>query len=209
MLFYFLNHVEQNHDFLDEQAYEESCMEVSAVNRQSSHSPSLSSQHGVTSSCCSRRHKKTFRIPNTNLTGSRPSSVQELSTIQIRCMERTPLSNRYFSLKMTPDRDSIMFALQAEITWCSILPIKELAWSMCACVCMCVCARAKYCSVWGHNLCSVILREKLFPSLECNDFEVLNWQSNSEWMSVLLNIKANHLCKMLGSTGNHILRDFE
>ncbi|CAI5785374.1 potassium voltage-gated channel subfamily D member 2 [Podarcis lilfordi] len=87
-----------NHDFLDEQTYEESCMEVSAANRQSSHSPSLSSQHGVTSSCCSRRHKKTFRIPNTNLTGSRPSSVQELSTIQIRCMERTPLSNSRSSL---------------------------------------------------------------------------------------------------------------
>ncbi|XP_070803195.1 A-type voltage-gated potassium channel KCND2 [Pituophis catenifer annectens] len=87
-----------NHDFVDEQTYEENCMEVSTVNRQSSHSPSLSSQQGVTSSCCSRRHKKTFRIPNTNITSSRPSSVQELSTIQIRCMERTPLSNSRSSL---------------------------------------------------------------------------------------------------------------
>ncbi|KAF7246518.1 Potassium voltage-gated channel subfamily D member 2 [Varanus komodoensis] len=87
-----------NHEFVDEQTYEESCMEVSTVNRQSGHSPSLSSQQGVTSSCCSRRHKKTFRIPNTNITGSRPSSVQELSTIQIRCMERTPLSNSRSSL---------------------------------------------------------------------------------------------------------------
>lgn len=97
MLFVCLNHVDQNHEFVDEQTYEENCMEVTAVNRQSS--PSLSSQHGVTSTCCSRRHKKTFCIPNTNLTGSHPSSVQELSTIQIRCMERTPLSNRYFTLK--------------------------------------------------------------------------------------------------------------
>ncbi|KAJ7329688.1 hypothetical protein JRQ81_015862 [Phrynocephalus forsythii] len=87
-----------NHEFVDEQTYEESCMEVSTVNRQSSHSPSLASQQGVTTSCCSRRHKKTFRIPNTNLTGSRPSSIQELSTIQIRCMERTPLSNSRSSL---------------------------------------------------------------------------------------------------------------
>lgn len=89
---------DQNHEFVDEQAYEESCMEVSTVNRPSSHSPSLSSQQGVTSTCCSRRHKKTFRIPNTNVTGSRQGSVQELSTIQIRCMERTPLSNRYLNV---------------------------------------------------------------------------------------------------------------
>eukprot|EP00071_Canis_lupus_P049790 XP_022283347.1 potassium voltage-gated channel subfamily D member 2 isoform X2 [Canis lupus familiaris] len=83
-----------NHEFVDEQVFEESCMEVAPGNRPSSHSPSLSSQHGVTSTCCSRRHKKTFRIPNANVSGSHRGSVQELSTIQIRCVERTPLSNR-------------------------------------------------------------------------------------------------------------------
>uniref|UniRef100_G1NRH2 Uncharacterized protein n=1 Tax=Meleagris gallopavo TaxID=9103 RepID=G1NRH2_MELGA len=87
-----------NHEFVDEQLYEESCMEVSTVNRPPSHSPSLSSQQGVTGTCCSRRHKKTYRIPNTALTGSRHGSVQELSTIQIRCVERTPLSNSRSSL---------------------------------------------------------------------------------------------------------------
>ncbi|TRZ19220.1 hypothetical protein HGM15179_007893 [Zosterops borbonicus] len=87
-----------NHEFVDEQLYEESCMEVSTVNRPPSHSPSLSSQQGVTSTCCSRRHKKTYRIPNTAISGSRPGSVQELSTIQIRCVERTPLSNSRSSL---------------------------------------------------------------------------------------------------------------
>lgn len=86
---------EQNHEFVDEQVFEESCMEVATGNRPSSHSPSLSSQQGVTSTCCSRRHKKTFRIPNANVSGSHRGSVQELSTIQIRCVERTPLSNRY------------------------------------------------------------------------------------------------------------------
>ncbi|XP_045648728.1 potassium voltage-gated channel subfamily D member 2-like isoform X1 [Ursus americanus] len=83
-----------NHEFVDEQVFEESCMEVATGNRPSSHSPSLSSQQGVTSTCCSRRHKKTFRIPNANVSGSHRGSVQELSTIQIRCVERTPLSNR-------------------------------------------------------------------------------------------------------------------
>ncbi|XP_012508220.1 PREDICTED: potassium voltage-gated channel subfamily D member 2-like [Propithecus coquereli] len=86
-----------NHEFVDEQVFEESCMEVATVNRPSSHSPSLSSQ-GVTSTCCSRRHKKTFRIPNANVSGSHRGSVQELSTIQIRCVERTPLSNSRSSL---------------------------------------------------------------------------------------------------------------
>ncbi|XP_003261293.1 potassium voltage-gated channel subfamily D member 2 [Nomascus leucogenys] len=87
-----------NHEFVDEQVFEESCMEVATVNRPSSHSPSLSSQQGVTSTCCSRRHKKTFRIPNANVSGSHQGSVQELSTIQIRCVERTPLSNSRSSL---------------------------------------------------------------------------------------------------------------
>ncbi|XP_028930038.1 potassium voltage-gated channel subfamily D member 2 isoform X2 [Ornithorhynchus anatinus] len=87
-----------NHEFVDEQVYEESCMEVSTVHHPSNHSPSLTSQQGVTSSCCSRRHKKTFRIPNANVAGSHPGSVQELSTIQIRCVERTPLSNSRSSL---------------------------------------------------------------------------------------------------------------
>ena len=97
-LFTFLTAMEQNHEFVDEQVFEESCMEVATVNRPSSHSPSVSSQQGVTSTCCSRRHKKTFRIPNANISGSHRGSVQELSTIQIRCVERTPLSNRYLRL---------------------------------------------------------------------------------------------------------------
>ncbi|XP_070279887.1 LOW QUALITY PROTEIN: A-type voltage-gated potassium channel KCND2 [Myotis yumanensis] len=87
-----------NHEFVDEQMFEESCMEVSTVNRPSSHSPSLSSQQGVTGTCCSRRHKKTFRIPSANVSGSHRGSVQELSTIQIRCVERNPLSNSRSSL---------------------------------------------------------------------------------------------------------------
>ncbi|XP_023559193.1 potassium voltage-gated channel subfamily D member 2 isoform X3 [Octodon degus] len=86
-----------NHEFVDEQVFEESCMEVATVNRPSSQSPSLSSQ-GVTSTCCSRRHKKSFRIPNAHASGSHRGSVQELSTIQIRCVERTPLSNSRSSL---------------------------------------------------------------------------------------------------------------
>ncbi|MBN3297308.1 KCND2 protein, partial [Amia calva] len=72
-----------------------SCMEISAVKKPGSRSPSVSSQPGL-STCCSRRNKKSFRLPNSNMAGSRLGSVQELSTIQI--LERHPLSNSRSSL---------------------------------------------------------------------------------------------------------------
>ncbi|XP_030623007.1 A-type voltage-gated potassium channel KCND2 [Chanos chanos] len=80
-----------NHEFVDEQTYESSCMEVSMVKPSASRSSSLSSSpHGL-SSCCSRRHKrKSFNVPNSTMAAGCRDSMQELSTIQIR--ER-PLSN--------------------------------------------------------------------------------------------------------------------
>uniref|UniRef100_A0AAY4EQK5 A-type voltage-gated potassium channel KCND1 n=1 Tax=Denticeps clupeoides TaxID=299321 RepID=A0AAY4EQK5_9TELE len=85
-----------NHEFIDEQTYETSCMEVSMV-KQASRSSSLSSSpRGGLTSCCSRRSKrKSFSVPNSNMSANRRGSVQELSTIQIR--ER-PLSNSRSSL---------------------------------------------------------------------------------------------------------------
>ncbi|XP_072257667.1 A-type voltage-gated potassium channel KCND2 isoform X2 [Pyxicephalus adspersus] len=86
-----------NHEFVDEQTYEENCMEVSTINKPRNHSPSLSS-HGR-SFCCTRRNKKNLRIPNANITTcSHHGSLQELSAIQIQQMERTPLSNSRSSL---------------------------------------------------------------------------------------------------------------
>ncbi|XP_076861273.1 A-type voltage-gated potassium channel KCND2 isoform X2 [Brachyhypopomus gauderio] len=82
-----------NHEFVDEQTYESSCMEV--VKPSTSRSSSVSSSpHGLT--CCSRRNKrKSFNMPNSNTSTGRRDSEQELSTIQIR--ER-PLSNSRSSL---------------------------------------------------------------------------------------------------------------
>lgn len=87
----FFQTISQNHEFVDENTYETSCMEVSMVKPSTSRSSSLSSSpHGLT--CCSRRSKrKSFNVPNSNMAAGRRGSVQELSTIQIR--ER-PLSNR-------------------------------------------------------------------------------------------------------------------
>ncbi|KAK3544665.1 hypothetical protein QTP86_026088, partial [Hemibagrus guttatus] len=84
-----------NHEFVDENMYEASCMEVSMVKPSTSRSSSLSSSpHGLT--CCSRRNKrKSFNVPNSNMAVGCRGSVQELSTIQIR--ER-PISNSRSSL---------------------------------------------------------------------------------------------------------------
>ncbi|XP_016302937.1 A-type voltage-gated potassium channel KCND2 isoform X1 [Sinocyclocheilus anshuiensis] len=80
-----------NHEFVDEQTYETSCMEVSLAKPSMSRSSSLSSSpHGL-SSCCTRRNKrKSFNVPNSYMADGRRGSIQELSTIQIR--ER-PMSN--------------------------------------------------------------------------------------------------------------------
>ncbi|KAE8615941.1 hypothetical protein XENTR_v10008668 [Xenopus tropicalis] len=84
-----------NHEFVDEQTFEDNCMEVSTINKL--HSPSLSSQNN--SFCCSRRNRKNVRIPNANApTCSQHESLQELSAIQIQCMERATLSNSRSSL---------------------------------------------------------------------------------------------------------------
>ncbi|KAM4615056.1 A-type voltage-gated potassium channel KCND2 [Polymixia lowei] len=85
-----------NHEFVDEKVYEASCMEVTAM-KQASRSSSVSSSSSPRSftSCCSRRKRKTFNVPNSNMSAARQGSLQELSTIQIR--ER-PISNSRSSL---------------------------------------------------------------------------------------------------------------
>ncbi|GAA6230511.1 potassium voltage-gated channel subfamily D member 2 [Lates japonicus] len=78
-----------NHEFVDEKTYEASCREVTLVKQVSRSSSISSSPHGLTS-CCSRRKRKTFNVPNSNMSVGLQGSIQELSTIQIR--ER-PLTN--------------------------------------------------------------------------------------------------------------------
>uniref|UniRef100_A0A3Q3NEZ0 A-type voltage-gated potassium channel KCND1 n=1 Tax=Mastacembelus armatus TaxID=205130 RepID=A0A3Q3NEZ0_9TELE len=84
-----------NHEFVDEKTYEASCREVTLVKQVSHSSPiSSSSPHGLTS-CCARRKRTTFNVPNSNMSVGLRGSFQELSTIQIR--ER-PLTNSRSSL---------------------------------------------------------------------------------------------------------------
>ncbi|XP_070784872.1 A-type voltage-gated potassium channel KCND2 isoform X1 [Enoplosus armatus] len=82
-----------NHEFVDEKTYEASCREVTLVKQvsRSSSVSSSSSPHGFTS-CCTRRKRKTFNVPNSNMSVGLQGSVQELSTIQIR--ERPLINSR-------------------------------------------------------------------------------------------------------------------
>uniref|UniRef100_A0ACB8F564 Potassium voltage-gated channel sub D member 3 n=1 Tax=Sphaerodactylus townsendi TaxID=933632 RepID=A0ACB8F564_9SAUR len=83
-----------NHEFIDEQMFEQNCMERSMQNYPSSRSPSLSSHHGLTTSCCSRRSKKSTHLPNSSVPATRLRSMQELSTIHIQCSEQPSLTAR-------------------------------------------------------------------------------------------------------------------
>lgn len=88
----------QNHEFVDEQYYQQSYLEAGLQNYPS-RSPSLSSQDGVTGTCCTRRSKKHHTpLPNASApahiqplthTHTHHQGLQELSTIHIQ-----PLSTR-------------------------------------------------------------------------------------------------------------------
>ncbi|KAH0618930.1 hypothetical protein JD844_018481, partial [Phrynosoma platyrhinos] len=89
----------KNHEFIDEQMFEQNCLE----NYPSTRSPSLSSHHGLTTSCCSRRSKKTTHLPNSSVPATRLRSMQELSTIHIQCSEQPSLTTSRSSLNMKSD----------------------------------------------------------------------------------------------------------
>ncbi|KFU84412.1 Potassium voltage-gated channel subfamily D member 3, partial [Chaetura pelagica] len=91
-----------NHEFIDEQLFEQNCMESSMQNYPSSRSPSLSSQHGLGSSGCSRRSKRSH-LPNASVAATRLRSLQELSTIHVPCSQQPSLTTSRSSLNMKSD----------------------------------------------------------------------------------------------------------
>uniref|UniRef100_A0A671MQN6 Uncharacterized protein n=1 Tax=Sinocyclocheilus anshuiensis TaxID=1608454 RepID=A0A671MQN6_9TELE len=71
-----------NHEFTDELTFSEMCMNES-VGYRTSRSTSISSQQGVSTSCCPRRAKRrAIRLANSTVSVSR-GSVQELDTLQV------------------------------------------------------------------------------------------------------------------------------
>ncbi|KAJ8370314.1 hypothetical protein SKAU_G00103420, partial [Synaphobranchus kaupii] len=104
-----------NHEFVDEQLYEQNYLE-GGLQSYPSRSPSLSSQSGLTGTCCSRRAKKSTHLPNSNMPATHLHSLQELSAIHIRCGDQPPLSTSRSSLNMRPDEASRLNCKSGQIT---------------------------------------------------------------------------------------------
>ncbi|XP_015197846.1 A-type voltage-gated potassium channel KCND3 isoform X1 [Lepisosteus oculatus] len=104
-----------NHEFVDEQVYEQNCLD-STLQSYPSRSPSLSSHHGLTSSCCSRRAKKTTHLPNSSVPATRLRSLQELSAIHIQCGNQPPLSTSRSSLNMKSDEAVRLNCKSSQVT---------------------------------------------------------------------------------------------
>ncbi|XP_023281052.1 potassium voltage-gated channel subfamily D member 3-like isoform X2 [Seriola lalandi dorsalis] len=109
-----------NHEFVDEQYYQQSYLEAGLQNYPS-RSPSLSSQDGVTGTCCTRRSKKHHTpLPNASApahmqplthTHKHQQALQELSTIHIQ-----PLSTSRSSLNMRVDEPASLNCQSSQIT---------------------------------------------------------------------------------------------
>ncbi|KAG7472177.1 hypothetical protein MATL_G00106090 [Megalops atlanticus] len=104
-----------NHEFVDEHLYEQNYLE-SALQSYRSRSPSLSSQSGLTGTCCSRRAKKSTHLPNSSTPATHLHSLQELSAIHIQCGDQPPLSTSRSSLNMRPDEGSRLNCKSGQIT---------------------------------------------------------------------------------------------
>ncbi|XP_066499637.1 potassium voltage-gated channel subfamily D member 3 isoform X2 [Hoplias malabaricus] len=98
-----------NHEFVDEQLFEQSYLE-SGLQTFPSRSPSLSSREGITGTCCSRRAKKSSPPPNAThthtLTHPHKHNLQELSAIHIQCGEQQTLNTSRSSLNMMQDESA-------------------------------------------------------------------------------------------------------
>ncbi|XP_023659919.1 A-type voltage-gated potassium channel KCND3-like [Paramormyrops kingsleyae] len=93
------------HEFVDEQLYEQNCLE-GTLQSCPSRSPSLSSQEGPTSTCCCRRSRKNPHLPSAGVPPTCQRSLQELSAIHIQCGDQPPLSTSRSSLNMKLDEGS-------------------------------------------------------------------------------------------------------
>ncbi|XP_040048175.1 A-type voltage-gated potassium channel KCND3 isoform X2 [Gasterosteus aculeatus] len=109
-----------NHEFVDQQYYQQSYLEAGLQNYPS-RSPSLSSRDGVSGTCCTRRSKKQH-APLQNASGpahmqpltqvhAHPRGLQELSTIHIQ-----PLSTSRSSLNMRVDEPASLNCQSSQIT---------------------------------------------------------------------------------------------
>ncbi|XDV49465.1 hypothetical protein PO909_018706 [Leuciscus waleckii] len=86
-----------NHEFTDELTFSEMCM-TESVGYRTSRSTSISSQQGLSTSCCPRRSKRrAIRLANSTVSVSR-GSVQELDTLQVH---KTSIGHQRYDIRQT------------------------------------------------------------------------------------------------------------
>ncbi|XP_064858070.1 potassium voltage-gated channel subfamily D member 3-like [Oncorhynchus nerka] len=84
------------HEFMDEQLYEQNCLETT-VQSYTSRSPSLSSQDRPIGTCCTRRVKRSSPLPNSSMPlqpSHQHGPLQELSALRIQCGDKLPPTTR-------------------------------------------------------------------------------------------------------------------
>ncbi|XP_064160977.1 potassium voltage-gated channel subfamily D member 3-like isoform X3 [Anguilla rostrata] len=103
------------HEFVDEQMYEQNCLE-GALQNYNSHSPSASSRSGSLGTCCSHRGKRSTHLPNSSAPPPHLRSLQELSAINFQCGGQPIRSTSRSSLNMKPDNGARLNCKGGQIT---------------------------------------------------------------------------------------------
>ncbi|KAG5835353.1 hypothetical protein ANANG_G00242980 [Anguilla anguilla] len=103
------------HEFVDEQMYEQNCLE-GALQNYNSHSPSASSRSGSLGTCCSHRGKRSTHLPNSSAPPPHLRSLQELSAINFQCGGQPTRSTSRSSLNMKPDNGARLNCKGGQIT---------------------------------------------------------------------------------------------
>uniref|UniRef100_A0A8C7NK90 A-type voltage-gated potassium channel KCND1 n=1 Tax=Oncorhynchus mykiss TaxID=8022 RepID=A0A8C7NK90_ONCMY len=106
------------HEFVDEQLYEQNCLETT-IQSYTSHSPSFSSQDGPIGTCCTRRGKMNSPLPNSSLPlqpSHQQGSLQELSALHIQCGDKLPHTTSRSSLNMKTDDVGLINCKGSQIT---------------------------------------------------------------------------------------------
>ncbi|XP_042354135.1 potassium voltage-gated channel subfamily D member 3-like [Plectropomus leopardus] len=98
------------HEFVDEQMYEQNCLET-ALQTYPSRSPSISSLDSSVGTCCGRRVRRNTPLPNASLPSSHPdptrqSPLQELSAIHIQCGDPPSHTASRSNLNLKTDESS-------------------------------------------------------------------------------------------------------
>ncbi|XP_048065984.1 potassium voltage-gated channel subfamily D member 3 [Chanodichthys erythropterus] len=111
-----------NHEFVDERLYEQGYLQT-ALQNFPSQSPSLSSEEGITGTCCSRRTKKNIQALNATHTHSHTHNLQELSALHIHCGEQQPLNTSRSSLNLMSDESGSLNCKSSGLVTTAIISI--------------------------------------------------------------------------------------